>query len=1112
MNQDYNKLELYVGNKTAKRTKRINKHKILSIMITAVLFFPLDIQGQVFDQGNIEVKPGEKQSISESEARSLNFSGHYYNYRYKYRPVNFQDKMTNTQIDGINYQTVLNLTGEEKKNAKLDVYSQKVTVERPNLITSEDQVKYQNQQIARNELPGYHKAFAVLHGNSNLNFEELGFRDIQETWSRDGGFYLGQGSLGTDGTITGSGETGFILSGDKNVVTFLPGNVVNYNNGIYTDTMNPYFAKIEAYVGGSFVDIDGNDSSFSINQNDDSRMKIEKVNVYNTAGNVDEYLLRTNKNSNISIDAKYVSLYGSQSDEGGLIGATGVGNINLKAGLRSDDHSGDNDAGVMTLVGNINAALGNTNSPDDKLNITLSSEKLNLNGNILAGSKGTSDSNFKKKTKIAIMANRKATVNGNIIASDNNDNETIIDLKSNGSTNIDSRKIYASGHKSQVVIDVADDSIGNSTEIGADNGGSLVLNGGKWTFSKWSGSSGLLNIGKGTEVITKDTIANSDTTINGTLEANTLQTDSLTIGDSTTLRLLGTTDITSVNNTGTKKTIDLVNENMNGYLKLGRGDTIRTQLSASNQGTTELRTITTDNNTLKISEPIASIDLDGNLQIKGSITSNGVTLDNMGPHYFSVNSNNQSNSSNYKNDGAKGLDAIAIGNSASAIGDNSIALGAGSIADEANVISVGRTKGENRNAITRRITNVSNGIYDNDAVNVSQLSDVKQNITNGNLLNNIMASFYSGGSITNNVYKPGSAIYTQSINNLRFAFGDGLKAGSYLDSNKNNVLYISLDKDYIQNSSDFKGLKGETGDKGPTGDKGATGDKGPQGDQGLKGETGDKGPAGDKGETGDKGPQGDQGLKGETGDKGPAGDKGAQGPFSDENATIKKLTINDHLLVEGNAVLNKNLTVNGYTTLGPTTINKYLDVQGDVRIYQNLFVGGDASVRHNLDVGNTITTNTIVANNAVIGGRSILEEFSRQQEDINRVGAGAAALSALQYLPYEAGSKLVGGAGYGHYRGSNAGAIGLRYYPNRDMALSLASTIGNGDAMLNAGLSFRIGRGSELKNNVNTIVALEESNKLLSDRLDEMEKELKQSNDVNKELMKRLEYLEAKMK
>ena len=868
-------------------------------------------------------------------------------------------------------------------------------------------------------------------------------------------------------------------------------------------------------------------------------MKIEKVNVYNTAGNVDEYLLRTNKNSNISIDAKYVSLYGSQSDEGGLIGATGVGNINLKAGLRSDDHSGDNDAGVMTLVGNINAALGNTNSPDDKLNITLSSEKLNLNGNILAGSKGTSDSNFKKKTKIAIMANRKATVNGNIIASDNNDNETIIDLKSNGSTNIDSRKIYASGHKSQVVIDVADDSIGNSTEIGADNGGSLVLNGGKWTFSKWSGSSGLLNIGKGTEVITKDTIANSDTTINGTLEANTLQTDSLTIGDSTTLRLLGTTDITSVNNTGTKKTIDLVNENMNGYLKLGRGDTIRTQLSASNQGTTELRTITTDNNTLKISEPIASIDLDGNLQIKGSITSNGVTLDNMGPHYFSVNSNNQSNSSNYKNDGAKGLDAIAIGNSASAIGDNSIALGAGSIADEANVISVGRTKGENRNAITRRITNVSNGIYDNDAVNVSQLSDVKQNITNGNLLNNIMASFYSGGSITNNVYKPGSAIYTQSINNLRFAFGDGLKAGSYLDSNKNNVLYISLDKDYIQNSSDFKGLKGETGDKGPTGDKGATGDKGPQGDQGLKGETGDKGPAGDKGatgdkgpqgdqglkgetgdkgpagdkgETGDKGPQGDQGLKGETGDKGPAGDKGAQGPFSDENATIKKLTINDHLLVEGNAVLNKNLTVNGYTTLGPTTINKYLDVQGDVRIYQNLFVGGDASVRHNLDVGNTITTNTIVANNAVIGGRSILEEFSRQQEDINRVGAGAAALSALQYLPYEAGSKLVGGAGYGHYRGSNAGAIGLRYYPNRDMALSLASTIGNGDAMLNAGLSFRIGRGSELKNNVNTIVALEESNKLLSDRLDEMEKELKQSNDVNKELMKRLEYLEAKMK
>ncbi len=80
----------------------------------------------------------------------------------------------------------------------------------------------------------------------------------------------------------------------------------------------------------------------------------------------------------------------------------------------------------------------------------------------------------------------------------------------------------------------------------------------------------------------------------------------------------------------------------------------------------------------------------------------------------------------------------------------------------------------------------------------------------------------------------------------------------------------------------------------------------------------------------------------------------------------------------------------------------------------------------------------------------------------------------------------------------------------------MASTVGNGDTMLNAGVSFRIGSGTGSVHSIpDTNKVLKETqalNKALAERLDKVEKELKQSNDINEELMKRLAALEAKMK
>lgn len=79
---------------------------------------------------------------------------------------------------------------------------------------------------------------------------------------------------------------------------------------------------------------------------------------------------------------------------------------------------------------------------------------------------------------------------------------------------------------------------------------------------------------------------------------------------------------------------------------------------------------------------------------------------------------------------------------------------------------------------------------------------------------------------------------------------------------------------------------------------------------------------------------------------------------------------------------------------------------------------------------------------------------------INKVGAGAAALAALHPLEFDPDEKFSVSAGYGNYRDENAGAIGVFYQPNDDTLFSLGATAGNGENMVNAGLTLRFGQNS----------------------------------------------------
>lgn len=81
---------------------------------------------------------------------------------------------------------------------------------------------------------------------------------------------------------------------------------------------------------------------------------------------------------------------------------------------------------------------------------------------------------------------------------------------------------------------------------------------------------------------------------------------------------------------------------------------------------------------------------------------------------------------------------------------------------------------------------------------------------------------------------------------------------------------------------------------------------------------------------------------------------------------------------------------------------------------------------------------------------------------IDKVGAGAAALAALHPLDFDPDDKWDFAAGYGNYNGENAAAIGAYYRPNEDTMFSVGGSFGNGENMVNAGVSLKLGQGNHV--------------------------------------------------
>ena len=99
--------------------------------------------------------------------------------------------------------------------------------------------------------------------------------------------------------------------------------------------------------------------------------------------------------------------------------------------------------------------------------------------------------------------------------------------------------------------------------------------------------------------------------------------------------------------------------------------------------------------------------------------------------------------------------------------------------------------------------------------------------------------------------------------------------------------------------------------------------------------------------------------------------------------------------------------------------------------------------------------------NQVISNSNRIGQLSSR---VNKVGAGAAALAALYPMDFDPDDKLTFSAGYGNYAGQNAAAIGAYYRPDEKVMFSVGGTVGNGENMVNAGISFSLDRTNHVSN------------------------------------------------
>ena len=382
-------------------------------------------------------------------------------------------------------------------------------------------------------------------------------------------------------------------------------------------------------------------------------------------------------------------------------------------------------------------------------------------------------------------------------------------------------------------------------------------------------------------------------------------------------------------------------------------------------------------------------------------------------------------------------DAVAIGNGTTVTAENGVAIGVGSVADRVAGSEKGAlgafapdtipdvalstwtsTKGaasvgDTVRNITRQITNVAAGSEDTDAVNVAQLKKALESIDvdagTGIKVDKITKDGKTTYKISTNIVGKDTPTDTTTVTTNQTNTGStGTSQGTTesVSTKTGNTVTVSTET----KATSFGADDNQKADVKPGGTLNINGD-------------------------------GNNILT-------------SISTSTSDNSSSIKVELKKDITVDSVTAGDTSISTNGLTIKDGPSITK-TGIDGGNQKVTGVEAGEISSTSKDAVNGSQLfATNQQVAQNA--------QSINKLGNRINKVGAGAAALAALHPLDFDPDDKWDFAAGYGNYNGENAAAIGAYYRPNEDTMFSVGGSFGNGENMVNAGISLKLGQGNHV--------------------------------------------------
>ena len=190
--------------------------------------------------------------------------------------------------------------------------------------------------------------------------------------------------------------------------------------------------------------------------------------------------------------------------------------------------------------------------------------------------------------------------------------------------------------------------------------------------------------------------------------------------------------------------------------------------------------------------------------------------------------------------------------------------------------------------------------------------------------------------------------------------------------------------------------------------------------------------------------------------------------------------------VANSAVATASANINGrtYNFAGTTPVGTVSVGDSDKeRTITNVAAGRISST--STDAINGSQLHSVIQEMNSVSSDTLTKANGYTDNQVNKVGAASAALAALHPLEFNKDYKWQFATGFGNYGNKTAVALGAFYQPNENILLSLGTTLGGHNNMVNGGATFRFGHNSEM--NTDKQVATDAKVQELENRLKVME-------------------------